>query len=57
MIEFVGSLVSIALFFAIIYAFVKAAVAPIHEKLDRMLALQLASQSTLANDPADAGAS
>ena len=44
MVQLIGSLVSIsfsiAFFFAIIYVFVKAALAPVHEKLDRILALQ-----------------
>lgn len=34
------SLVGLAIFFGIIYAFVVAALRPVHEKLDRLLAAQ-----------------
>lgn len=62
--EVVGSLVSIAVIVAIVYAFAKAAwqafskaaLAPIHEKLDRILALQQpALQSKTADTSVDAG--
>ena len=38
--EIVSGLMSIAILFAIVYAFFKAVLAPIHEKLDRLLAPQ-----------------
>jgi hypothetical protein len=50
MVEIVGGLTSIAIFFAIVYAFAKAALAPIHEKLDRILTLQEMSRPSKGPD-------
>jgi hypothetical protein len=49
----VGGLMSIAILCAIVYAFIKAVLAPIHQKLDRILALQEASrEEATTRDPA-----
>jgi hypothetical protein len=43
--QVVGGLMAIGIVLAIIYAFVKAALAPINEKLDRLLALHERAKS------------
>lgn len=44
----VQSVMALAIFFAILYAFVKAALGPVHEKLDRMIASQADLVSRIA---------